>query len=101
VHYDIPPVDAATWRLRLGGLVRRPLSLSLAEMQRRPRRTLRVTLQCAGDGRALLQPRPLSQPWLDSAVGTADWTGTSLRPLLEEAGLDAAAAEILFTGLDR
>jgi DMSO/TMAO reductase YedYZ molybdopterin-dependent catalytic subunit len=46
-------------------------------------------------------PRPLSQPWLTGAVGTAEWTGTPLRPLLEEAGLAAGAVEVLFTGLDR
>src|SRR5438105_11665077 len=54
VHYDIPYVDSATWRLNLGGQVREPLSLSLEEVQQRPVRTLRVTLDCAGDGRALL-----------------------------------------------
>jgi DMSO/TMAO reductase YedYZ molybdopterin-dependent catalytic subunit len=100
-HYDVPLVEPRTWRLVVGGEVRRPLSLGLAELRRRPRRTLRVTLECAGDGRALLHPRPLSQPWRYGAVGTADWTGTPLHPLLEEAGLGEAAAEILFTGLDR
>jgi DMSO/TMAO reductase YedYZ molybdopterin-dependent catalytic subunit len=101
VHYDVPGVDPASWRLDLHGHLRRPLSLSLDDLQRRPSRTLRVTLECAGDGRALLQPRPISQPWLTGAVGTAEWTGTPLRPLLEEAGLDDGVVEILFTGLDR
>jgi Oxidoreductase molybdopterin binding domain len=62
IHYDIPPVDIASWRLHLYGQVRKALSLSLEELQQRPARTLRVTLECAGDGRALLQPRPISQP---------------------------------------
>ena len=101
VHYDIPAVDPAAWRLAVDGAVRTPLTLSLDELQCRPARTLRVTLECAGDGRALLQPRPLSQPWLTGAVGTAEWTGTLLRPLLDEAGLDDAVVELLFTGLDR
>lgn len=101
IHYDIPAVDVATWRLHVGGQVRQVLSLSQAELQQRPAQTLRVTLECAGDGRALLQPRPLSQPWLSGAVGTAEWTGTPLHPLLEEAGLGADVCEILFTGLDR
>lgn len=60
-----------------------------------------MTLECAGDGRALLQPRPISQPWLSGAVGTAEWTGTPLRFLLEEAGLREGVSELLFTGLDR
>jgi len=60
-----------------------------------------VTLECAGNGRAQLSPRPLSQPWLLEAVGTAEWTGTPLLGLLEEAGVDASAAEVLFRGADR
>ena len=58
-HYDVPAADAADWTVTMDGAVRTPLSLSLAELQRRPARTLRVTLECAGDGRALLSPRPL------------------------------------------
>lgn len=100
-HFDIPKVDAATWRLEVGGLVERPLSFSLEQLQRREQRTLAVTLECAGNGRALLEPRPASQPWLVGAVGTAEWTGTPLAPLLEEAGLDARALEVVFSGLDR
>ena len=60
-----------------------------------------VTMECAGNGRARLSPRPVSQPWLLEAVGTAEWTGVPLRDLLTEAGLDAAAEAIVFTGLDR
>ena len=60
-----------------------------------------MTLECAGNGRALLSPRPLSQPWLLEAVGTAEWTGTPLREVLEEASLDDRAVEVLFTGRDR
>ncbi|MGH3665987.1 MAG: molybdopterin-dependent oxidoreductase, partial [Egibacteraceae bacterium] len=41
-----------------------------------------------------------SQPWLLEAVGTGRWTGTPLLPLLEEAGPDTGAAEVVFTGLD-
>ena len=100
-HYDIPALDSATWRLAIEGRVGTPLTLSLAELQRRPTRTLRVTFECAGHGRALLEPRPISQPWLTGAVGTAEWTGTPLRPLLAEAGLDPEAVEIVFTAHDR
>ena len=101
IHFDIPHVDAETWRLELGGLVERPLALTLPELKAQPSRTLAVTLECAGNGRALLAPRPISQPWLEEAVGTAEWTGTPLAPLLEEAGLAGTAREVVFTGLDR
>ena len=102
IHFDIPHVDAAAWRLRIGGLVEQPLELTLAELRARPAHTHAVTLECAGNGRALLSPRPpASQPWLSEAVGTAEWTGTPLAPLLEEAGLRHDALEVVFTGLDR
>ena len=62
IHFDIPDVDADAWRLQIGGLVERPIELSLAEIRERPARTLPVTMECAGNGRARLDPRPLSQP---------------------------------------
>jgi DMSO/TMAO reductase YedYZ molybdopterin-dependent catalytic subunit len=100
VHYDIPDVPAETFQLRVDGDVARPLVFDLPQLRRRPRRTHRVTLECAGNGRALLEPRPVSQPWLHEAVGTAEWTGTALAPLLREAGVAEDAVEVVFTGAD-
>src|SRR3954447_22274772 len=101
IHYDIPQVDAGSFRLEIGGRVERPVSLSLDEVKARERVEVPVTMECAGNGRALLEPRPVSQPWLGEAVGTASWTGTPLAPLLEEAGIGGDAVEVAFTGLDR
>jgi sulfane dehydrogenase subunit SoxC len=101
VHYDIPIVDPATWRLTVGGRVERELELSLDDLRARERVTAAITMECAGNGRARLDPRPISQPWLAEAVGTAEWTGTPLAPLLADAGLAADALEVVFTGLDR
>jgi DMSO/TMAO reductase YedYZ molybdopterin-dependent catalytic subunit len=101
VHFDIPAVDDRDWRLEVGGLVERPLTLTLDDIRRRPAIAMPVTMECAGNGRALLDPRPVSQPWLLEAIGTAEWTGTPLMELLQEAGVQADADEILFTGLDR
>lgn len=100
VHYDIPTTDAESWHVAISGHVARPMTLTLDQLRRRPSRTVRVTMECAGNGRARLQPRPVSQPWLVEAVGTAEWTGTPLRPLLEEAGADPAAVDVVFTGAD-
>ncbi|MFF9151463.1 molybdopterin-dependent oxidoreductase [Streptomyces sp. NPDC014846] len=100
-HYDIPYVpQAGAWRLTVDGRVSRPLDLSLADLLSFPQVTRRVTLECAGNGRALLTPRPVSQPWLVEAVGTADWTGVPLRLLLEEAGAAPDAVDVVFTGAD-
>jgi DMSO/TMAO reductase YedYZ molybdopterin-dependent catalytic subunit len=101
IHFDIPQADASSWSLELGGRVRRPLSLSMADLEARPAVTMAVTMECAGNGRALLSPRPVSQPWLTEAIGTAEWTGTPLGPILEEAGLQDDVVELVFTGADR
>ena len=101
IHFDIPRVEVSDWRLAIGGQVRRPLTLTLDDIKRRPAVTRAVTLECAGNGRANLSPRPVSQPWLFEAVGTAEWTGTPLRSLLDAAGPLDGAVEVVFTGLDR
>lgn len=99
-HYDIPDVDPRTWSLRVGGLVGNRLALPLGELKAMPSRTVRVTMECAGNGRASLVPRPVSQPWLVEAVGTADWKGVPLRDVLDRAGPDADGADVVFTGAD-
>ncbi|HEX6684553.1 MAG TPA: sulfite oxidase [Candidatus Limnocylindrales bacterium] len=100
IHYDIPAIEAPDWRLGLDGLFGRPLELDLATLSGMPQRTVRVTMECAGNGRARLEPRPVSQPWLVEAVGTADWTGVPLKDVLEKAGLEPGAVELVFTGAD-
>jgi DMSO/TMAO reductase YedYZ molybdopterin-dependent catalytic subunit len=100
IHFDIPALDPGSWRLRVAGNVRRELELTLAEIRSRAARTIPVTLECAGNGRARLEPRPMSQPWLNEAVGTASWTGTSLAGVLEDAGAGPDTVEIVFTGAD-
>jgi sulfane dehydrogenase subunit SoxC len=99
-HFDIPAADESTWRLGVEGQVLHPLVFSMDELRARPAVTVPITMECAGNGRARLEPRPLSQPWLQEAVGTSEWTGTPLRPLLEEAGLGSDVVDIVFTGAD-
>ena len=101
-HFDVPFVPSAEdWRLEVGGRVRTPVSLSHAEIRTFPAKTLRVTLECAGNGRANIVPRWQTQPWEYGGVSTAEWTGTPLRHLLERAGLEADAVDVVFLGADR
>ena len=99
-HFDIPALDPADWALEVTGAVERPLRLTLADLQSRSSASARVLLECAGNGRARFSPRPVSQPWLLEAVGTAEWGGTPLAPLLSEAGLSPDAVDVVFTGAD-
>lgn len=101
IHFDAPYVEERAWRLAIDGRVSKKLSLSLDDIRSRPRVTLPVTMECAGNGRARMMPRPRSQPWLDEAVGTGEWMGTPLAPILQEAGIDSDAVDVLFAGLDR
>jgi sulfane dehydrogenase subunit SoxC len=100
IHYDIPAIDAGTFELLIDGLVDRSLLLNLDDLRSRPQVSSVVTLECAGNGRAQLLPRPVSQPWLTEAVGTARWTGVSLSSLLQEAGIADGAVDAVFTGAD-
>lgn len=99
-HFDIPFIDTDHWHLQIGGAVQRSLELSFRALLRAPSITIPVTLECAGNGRSLLRPRPLSQPWVLEAVGTAVWTGVPLAYLLTQAGVEDDAVEVLFCGAD-
>ena len=71
--------------LQFSGLFARPHVLDVEELKRMPATTLRVTLECAGNGRGQLAPRYPSVPWLEEGVSTADWTGVPLATLLRDA----------------
>jgi DMSO/TMAO reductase YedYZ molybdopterin-dependent catalytic subunit len=101
IHYDIPQVHARSWRLTVDGCVGTELSLGLDALRALPAHEVVATMECAGNGRARLTPRPVSQPWLLEAVGTGRWRGARLRDVLEQAGVATGATEVLFTGLDR
>jgi DMSO/TMAO reductase YedYZ molybdopterin-dependent catalytic subunit len=98
LHFDIPEPQG---RLEIGGLVESPFSIELEELQALPAKTLRVTMECAGNGRGQLSPRYPSVPWLEEGVSTAEWTGTPLAELLGRARLRKEAREIVFRGADR
>ena len=62
IHFDIPEGNAATWSLSIEGLVSNPVRMSVSDIWERPRVTMPVTMECTGNGRARLTPRPISQP---------------------------------------
>jgi DMSO/TMAO reductase YedYZ molybdopterin-dependent catalytic subunit len=100
IHYDIPLVGDE-WTLTVDGNVGTPLALALDELRALPVHEVVATMECAGNGRAKFTPRPLSQPWLEEAIGTGRWRGARLREVLERAVPGDRAVEAVFTGLDR
>jgi len=99
-HFAIPDLDPASWRLDVGGLVERPLSLGLAQLRAMPSTSAVVTLECAGNGRAGLEPQAPGEQWDIGAVSTAEWTGVPLTEVLDRAGVQAVAQEAVFRGAD-
>ena len=85
--------DAATWRLRIGGLVKRSVELSLDDLRGRAgRRELVVTIECSGNsGDARV---------MNGLVSTAVWSGVGLADVLKECGVLPEAREAVFLGMD-
>ena len=99
-HFQIPVLDPASWRLSVGGLVERRLSLDLAQLRAMRSTSAVVTLECAGNGRSSLEPRVPGEQWGVGAASTAEWTGVPLTEVLDRAGVQAAAREVVFRGAD-
>jgi DMSO/TMAO reductase YedYZ molybdopterin-dependent catalytic subunit len=99
-HFELPALDPATWQLSVGGLVERSLNLSLRDLMNMPSETLFVTLECAGNGRTMLDPPVEGEKWDFGAVSTAEWTGVPLVEVLDRAGIRPAAREVVFRGAD-
>lgn len=103
-HGPIPEIDPATWRLRVDGLVDKPLGLSLADLQQTfPEQEIIATLQCAGNRRAeLVEVRdiPGEDPWGPGATSTARWGGAKLADVLSAAGIQPDARHVAFEGPD-
>src|SRR5436305_11047907 len=73
-HFTAPKVEAATWKLKVVGAVEKPLELTYDQVLALPSRTTPVTLECAGNGRAFLDPKAKGVQWELGAVSTAEWT---------------------------
>jgi len=95
-HYPRPDIAPATqpadWKIEFTGYLKRPVTLTLADLQRRRQHSLVATLECGGNG---------SNPGFTGACGNLRWTGTRLGPLLRELGLTGRSREVVFYGSDQ
>jgi DMSO/TMAO reductase YedYZ molybdopterin-dependent catalytic subunit len=99
-NHPEPELPAGTHRIAVEGAVKTPFTLSPAELTRGPLRELTVTLECAGNGRALMAPLPEGEPWGKGALGTAVWKGVPLAEVLGLARLRPNVLEVLVEGAD-
>ena len=103
-HGPVPAIDLDDYLLIVDGLVRQPMSLSLAELKDRfARHEITATLQCAGNRRDELDRiRPFVNEvmWSGDAIGTAAWAGTPLAEVVRAAEPEVTATHVWFEGLD-
>ena len=106
VRYHVFPVptavDLSTWRLRVHGLVDRPLDLSMDDLKTKfPATRVVAANQCSGNSRGRFSPRVLGGQWGDGAMGNAEWVGARMRDILALAGVRTGAVQVTFDGLDK
>ena len=89
-HYGQPEVDNASWRLKVTGMVDNELEFSLQDLMGRNNIEQQVGFECGGNGQRLLH----------GLIGNANWRGVALNSILQEAGLQDGAKEIVFFGAD-
>jgi DMSO/TMAO reductase YedYZ molybdopterin-dependent catalytic subunit len=89
-HYGHPTVDAATFKLRVSGLVSRPQSLSLDDLKKLGPIDLVAGFECSGN-----------RAPVNGTCGNGRWTGVPLKKVLDAAGVLPAAREFVFFGADK
>ena len=103
-HAPVPQVDVKQFRLSIEGLVKKPLQVSLDQLQTGfMQRAVVATLTCAGNRRnehsAVKEVEGV--PWQAGAIGNAKWSGVTLSDLLKKAGLKEGAKHVWFEGSDQ
>ncbi len=89
-HYGQPEVDNDAWRLRVTGMVDNELELSLSDLMNGDTVDQQVGFECGGN----------SQRLFHGLIGNANWRGVSLRDILQRAGIQDGAKEVVFFGAD-
>jgi DMSO/TMAO reductase YedYZ molybdopterin-dependent catalytic subunit len=99
---QIPRVNAATWRLAVGGEgAASPFSLTLNELETRFEQVeLAAVCQCSGNRRGFSSPHVPGVQWASGAMGNALWRGPRLKDVLNRAQLRSDVVEIVFDGAD-
>jgi DMSO/TMAO reductase YedYZ molybdopterin-dependent catalytic subunit len=103
-HFEAPwldPETLAAWSVRIAGLVQNETHIPLRDLRARDPVERPALIQCAGNGRALFEPRIPGVPWERGAVGQAIWTGIPLRDILLPAGIHPNARHIHIYAADR
>lgn len=102
-NYPFPQYTQDTrqnWRLTVSGRVEREVTFTYDDLTALPHRTLASWMECYGNSRALYTPGANGNQWTGGAVGNASWTGVSLAAVLDRAGVQPEAVEVVCQGGD-
>jgi sulfite dehydrogenase len=98
---DIPyNIDPDTFGVEIKGKVDKPLKLSLADIKKMPAMEIVAVNQCSGNSRGFLEPRVAGGQLANGAMGNARWKGVSLKAVLDQAGVQSGAKQVVFGGAD-
>ncbi|MCC2629834.1 MAG: putative Sulfite:cytochrome c oxidoreductase, subunit [Thermomicrobiales bacterium] len=100
VSIDIPVEE---WRLAVTGLVDEELDLTFDDLQGMSARTITAFLECSGNSRSRFDDDPAQvegTQWENGAIGNAEWTGVSLVEVLNMAGIQEGAVDVVSQGGD-
>ncbi|MET4220017.1 sulfane dehydrogenase subunit SoxC [Bradyrhizobium sp. LB14.3] len=98
-HGGVPTIDPAQHRLMLHGLVERPLIFTMDDLRRFPSESRVHFLECSGNP-GYSKPYGKTASDLVGLVSCAEWTGVSLKLVLQEAGLKPEAKWVVAEGAD-
>jgi sulfite dehydrogenase len=93
-------IDPDKFSLEIKGKVERPLTLSLADIKKMPTTEIVAVNQCSGNSRGFFEPRVAGGQLGNGAMGNARWTGVPLKTVLDKAGIQLGAKQVVFGGLD-
>jgi len=97
-----PTADPDKWQITIDGEVNTPLKLTLGELKKRfANVTLKLQLECGGNGRSFFVPEARGNQWGHGAAGQPEWTGVRLRDVLNAAGLKPNAVYTAHYGADQ
>lgn len=96
-------ITAENWRLSIGGdAVKTPVVLTLANLKQDYEHVeITAVCQCSGNRRGLSQPHVAGVQWGYGAMGNARWTGVRLRDVLNKAGIQKDALEVMLNGAEK
>ena len=84
----VPQVAVDSWKLSIDGLVDKPMELTFQDLLDRPQIERHITLSC------------VSNPVGGDLVGNALWQGVRLADILDEAGLQDGAEQVVSRSID-